>query len=163
MIFFTTLPLWLLGIFVAIATLVAMAGPVIVRQGVNLERLRTNNEVAGFTFWRRPTACLLIATITAGMPIAAWAQTCPPGYYYASDGNCYPGPPPTYAPPAYDVAPPVVPPPVVTDGFLLGLGILLGGLAASGGDHEYRGNEDYHPPQRRGPPEGHGRGPYEHH
>jgi len=50
-------------------------------------------------------ARVLAATLGAGVPLAVQAQSCPPGYYYASDGNCYPGPPPSYPPPPYDTAP----------------------------------------------------------
>jgi hypothetical protein len=47
----TTLPLWLSGVLlVGGATLLAMAAPVLVRKRVASERLRINNEVAGFTF-----------------------------------------------------------------------------------------------------------------
>jgi hypothetical protein len=127
-------------------------------------RLEEGAEMGGRGDLRwRATAYVLMGTIAVGAPVAAWAQSCPPGYYYASDGNCYPGPPPTYAPPAYDAAPPVAPPPVVTDGFLLGLGILIGGLAASSHDHEYQGREQYRPPERRGPPQEYHPSPYEHH
>ena len=99
----------------------------------------------------RGMACVLVATLAAGVPLAAQAQSCPPGYYYASDGNCYPGPPPTYAPPPYDAAPPVVPPAAVMDGLLIGLGLLVGGAIAS--DHGgHRGPPEQHrPPERRGP------------
>ncbi|MDE2165125.1 MAG: hypothetical protein KGJ66_02150 [Alphaproteobacteria bacterium] len=114
--------------------------------------------------FRRALAGVLAGALGVAMPLAAFAQTCPPGYYYASDGNCYPGPPPTYPAPAYDATPPVAPPPVVMDGFLLGLGILIGGLAASehhGGD---RGRPEEHgPPRGYSPPPGHRPGSYEHH
>ncbi|HYB56138.1 MAG TPA: hypothetical protein VEK12_08210 [Alphaproteobacteria bacterium] len=47
---------------------------------------------------------------------------CPAGYYLASDGMCYPGSPPVYYPPDYDVAPPIYQPPVIFDGFIPGIG-----------------------------------------
>jgi len=58
---------------------------------------------------------------------------CPPGYYYASDGQCYPGAPPVYPPPDYDVAPPVFLPPVVIDGFVPGIGFGRGNWGGHGG------------------------------
>jgi hypothetical protein len=78
-----------------------------------------------------------LALGTWGGTSAAIAQTpvCPAGYYYASDGQCYPGGPPAYPPPVYEVAPPVYQPPVVADGLVIGLGLgaLIGG-AERGGD-----------------------------
>lgn len=109
---------------------------------------------------RRGMACVLAGTLAAAVPIAAQAQSCAAGYYYASDGYCYPGPPPNYPPPAYDTAPPVSTPPVVTDGLLIGLGLLIGAAIESDhGDHRGR-PEEHRPPPRRGQPEPHG--PYEH-
>ena len=98
---------------------------------------------------KRAAACLLCGTLAAGWPLEVLAQTCPPGYYYASDGNCYQGPPPSYPPPAYETVPPVSPPPAVTDGLMIGLGLLLGGLLV-GGHPEHRGRPEAHrPPPRR--------------
>ena len=49
--FLTTLPLWLSAVILIVpTTLLAMAGPVIVRRYVEVSQLRTNNEVAGFKF-----------------------------------------------------------------------------------------------------------------
>jgi hypothetical protein len=49
--FLTTLPLWLSAvILIGPTTLLAMAGPVIVRRYIDVKQLRTNNEVAGFKF-----------------------------------------------------------------------------------------------------------------
>jgi Na+/proline symporter len=48
---FLTNHLWFCGILlIGATTLIAMAGPVIIRRQVSLERLSTNNEVAGFKF-----------------------------------------------------------------------------------------------------------------
>ena len=104
----------------------------------------------------RGMACVLIATFGAGMPFAAQAQSCPPGYYYASDGNCYPVPPPTYPPPAYDPAPPVAAPPPVIDGLLIGLGLLVAG-AILAGDRDHHGPpvQRHPPPRHLPPPRGH--------
>jgi len=47
--FLTTAPLWVSGaLLVGVPTLLAMAGPIVVRRYVSLDRLTTNNEVAGF-------------------------------------------------------------------------------------------------------------------
>ena len=51
MLYLTTFPLWLSGLILVIApTLIAMAGPILIRQRVKLEQLSNNNEVAGFKF-----------------------------------------------------------------------------------------------------------------
>lgn len=61
MIFLTTQPLWLSGaILVGLGTLVAMAGPIVVRRHVSLSRLSTNNEVAGFKFATVGVLCSVI-------------------------------------------------------------------------------------------------------
>src|SRR5277367_5786342 len=82
---------------------------------------------------------LAIGTWAGATPTAAQTPVCPAGYYYASDGQCYPGAPPAYAPPVYEVAPPVYAPPAVFDGFALGLGLgaVIGGL--DGGGRGYGG------------------------
>jgi hypothetical protein len=47
----TTTPLWAAAVVLRVPTTIfAMCGPVIVRRYVSLNRLRTNNEVAGFKF-----------------------------------------------------------------------------------------------------------------
>ena len=51
---------------------------------------------------------------------------CPPGYTYGSDGQCYPAGATVYAPPVYEVAPPVYQPPFVYDGYGPGIGIGIG-------------------------------------
>lgn len=60
-------------------------------------------------------------------PAGAQAPVCPYGYYLASDGQCYPGPPPAYPAPVYEVAPPVYQPPVIFDGLDIGIGLGFGG------------------------------------
>jgi hypothetical protein len=99
----------------------------------------------------RRAAISALAALLAWAPLAR-AQSCPPGYYYASDGNCYQGPPPSYPPPVYDPAPPVAAPPVVVDGLMIGLGLLVG-AALFGGREEHRAPEMHRAPERRGPPE----------
>jgi hypothetical protein len=102
------------------------------------------------------SVALALGTWAGAAPAAAQVPVCPPGYFYASDGQCYPGPPPVYPPPVYDVAPPVYPPPVVVDGFGIGLGIGLGGFIGGGGrgDGGHRGGEH----GGLGHPGGHGGG-----
>ncbi len=49
MLFLTLMPLWLSAfVLVVIPTALAMVGPIVIRRFVTLDRLRTNNEVAGF-------------------------------------------------------------------------------------------------------------------
>jgi len=67
----TALPLWVLAIFVVIATFIAMAGPVIIRRCIELERLRTNNEVAGFTF---AAIGVLYAVLLGFAVIVVWEE-----------------------------------------------------------------------------------------
>jgi Na+/proline symporter len=50
-LYLSSLPLWLSALLVVVVTtLAAMCGPLVVRRSVGLERLITNNEVAGFKF-----------------------------------------------------------------------------------------------------------------
>lgn len=70
--FLTTSPLWLSGILlVGLTTVIAMFGPVVVRRRVSLERLRTNNEVAGFKFG---TVGVLYAVLLAFAVIIVWEK-----------------------------------------------------------------------------------------
>ena len=60
---------------------------------------------------------LVVGTWAGAAPADAQTPVCPDGYYYSdSDGQCYPDQP------VYDVAPPVYLPPVVFDGYGIGLG-----------------------------------------
>jgi hypothetical protein len=111
-----------------------------------------NTMSAGTLFFLRRAACVLLGALAASAPLEALAQ-CARGYYYASDGYCYPVPPPTYQPPAYDAAPPVSPPPAVMDGLMIGLGILIGGIVLSDhGDHHGHPEEHRAPPRHEPPP-----------
>jgi hypothetical protein len=74
---------------------------------------------------------LALGTWAGAAPAKAQTPVCPAGYYYASDGQCYPGAAPVYPPPIYEVAPPIYQPPVVIDGF--GIGIGLGAIIGGGG------------------------------
>jgi hypothetical protein len=77
-----------------------------------------------------------LGTWVGAAPANAQAPPCPYGYYYASDGQCYPGSPPLYPPPAYVVAPPVYQPPFVIDGFGIGIGLgVRGGWRRGGWGH----------------------------
>jgi len=68
-------------------------------------------------------------------PADAQAPVCPPGYYLGTDGQCYPGAPPVYPVPYYDVAPPIYQPPFVFDGYGpgIGIGVGIGGRGYGGG------------------------------
>ena len=83
---------------------------------------------------------LAIGTLVGAATADAQTPVCPPGYFYASDGQCYPSASqPVYPLPVYAVAPPVYQPPVVFDGFSLGIGFggrigsERGGRAGHGG------------------------------
>jgi hypothetical protein len=70
--FLTSQPLWLSGLLlVALPTALAMLGPVIVRRYVPLERLTTNNEVAGFKF---AAVAVLYAVLLAFAVIIVWER-----------------------------------------------------------------------------------------
>lgn len=67
-----TQPAWLASIvLVGAMTLIAMAGPVLVRRRVGLDRLRCNNEVAGFLF---ATVGVLYAVLLGFAVIIAWEK-----------------------------------------------------------------------------------------
>jgi Protein of unknown function (DUF4239) len=72
MIFLTTLPLWLVGVLlIGLTTLIAGVAPVIVRSRMGLDRLRTNNEVAGFKF---ATIGVLYAVLLGFAVIVVWGK-----------------------------------------------------------------------------------------
>ena len=48
--FLSTLPLWISVVLLGLAAAVLMLGPIIVRRRVDLHKLTTNNEIAGFKF-----------------------------------------------------------------------------------------------------------------
>ena len=71
-LFLTTLPLWLSAVTLIVpTTLLAMAGPFIVRRYVELNQLRTNNEVAGFKF---ATVGVLYAVLLAFAVVVVWEK-----------------------------------------------------------------------------------------
>jgi hypothetical protein len=70
--FLTTQPLWLAAVILVVpTTLLSMAGPIIVRRYVELTRLRTNNEVAGFKF---ATVGVLYAVLLAFAVVVVWEK-----------------------------------------------------------------------------------------
>ena len=72
MLALTTLPLWLSALLlVALPTAIAMVGPMVVRRFIQLDRLRTNNEVAGFKF---ATVGVLYAVLLAFAIIVVWEK-----------------------------------------------------------------------------------------
>jgi Protein of unknown function (DUF4239) len=72
MFFLTTQPLWLSALILIVpTTLLAMAGPIIARRYVELSKLRTNNEVAGFKF---ATVGVLYAVLLAFAVVVVWEK-----------------------------------------------------------------------------------------
>jgi hypothetical protein len=70
LLFLCQLPVWAAGLLVVVLpTLIAMSGPVIVRRKVDLLRLTTNNEIAGFKF---ATVGVIYAVILAFAVVAVW-------------------------------------------------------------------------------------------
>ena len=67
----TTSPLWAAVLPVVALTLAAMCAPILVRRFVALERLRTNNEVAGFKF---AVVGVLYAVLLAFAVIVVWEK-----------------------------------------------------------------------------------------
>jgi Protein of unknown function (DUF4239) len=71
MYFLTTRPIWVLILLLIFLTALAMAGPLLIRRRVAFEKLRTNNEVAGFKF---ATIGVLYAVLLAFVVIIAWER-----------------------------------------------------------------------------------------
>ena len=70
--FLTTQPIWVSGtILIGLTTVLAMLGPYVVRRHVALERLTTNNEVAGFKF---ATVGVLYAVLLAFAIFVVWQR-----------------------------------------------------------------------------------------
>jgi hypothetical protein len=69
---FTAMPLWLAAfLLVAVPAALAMAGPIVVRRYIKLDRLRTNNEVAGFKF---ATVGVIYAVLLAFAVLVVWEK-----------------------------------------------------------------------------------------
>ena len=71
MYFLSTRPVWLLCVLAVLLTFLAMSGPYVVRRFVTLDRLTTNNEVAGFKF---ATLGVLYAVLLAFVVIVVWER-----------------------------------------------------------------------------------------
>ncbi len=72
MLFLTTHPIWIAAAVLLLpTTILAMCGPMIVRRYVRLERLRTNNEVAGFKF---ATVGVIYAVLLAFAIVIVWER-----------------------------------------------------------------------------------------
>jgi hypothetical protein len=72
LMFLSKMPLWLSGIIlVGMTMLVAMSGPPLIRRRIQLDRLRVNNEVAGFKF---ATVWVLYAELLAFAVIVMWEK-----------------------------------------------------------------------------------------
>ncbi|HWK00103.1 MAG TPA: hypothetical protein VNR41_05285 [Xanthobacteraceae bacterium] len=70
--FLTMLPTWQAAILiVGVPTILAVMGPFVVRRFVGLERLKINNEVAGFKF---STVSVLYAVLLAFVVIVVWQK-----------------------------------------------------------------------------------------
>jgi len=70
--YLSTLPIWGSGILlVALPTVLAMCGPVLIRKRIALEKLTTNNEIAGFKF---ATVGVIYAVLLAFAVIVVWER-----------------------------------------------------------------------------------------
>jgi hypothetical protein len=71
-LFLAGLPLWVAAILLVILpTIAAMCGPVLLRRRIGLERLTTNNEIAGFKF---ATVGVIYAVLLAFAVIVVWER-----------------------------------------------------------------------------------------
>jgi hypothetical protein len=71
-LYLSGLPLWIAAfLLVIIPTAIAMCGPVLIRRRVALERLTTNNEIAGFKF---ATVGVIYAVLLAFAVIVVWER-----------------------------------------------------------------------------------------
>ena len=69
--FIATQPLWISAVILLVpTTLLAMAGPILVRRFFDFKQLRTNNEVAGFN----STVGVLYAVLLAFAVIVVWEK-----------------------------------------------------------------------------------------
>jgi hypothetical protein len=71
-LYLSSLPLWVSAlVLVVVPTLIAMCGPILIRRKVGLERLTTNNEIAGFKF---ATVGVIYAVLLAFAVIVVWER-----------------------------------------------------------------------------------------
>ena len=72
MLFLTTQPIWIAAVILLVpTTILAMLGPAFVRRHIGLDRLRTNNEVAGFKF---ATVGVIYAVLLAFAIVVVWER-----------------------------------------------------------------------------------------
>jgi hypothetical protein len=71
MYFFTTRPIWVLILLLILFTALSMAGPLLVRRRIGIDKLRTNNEVAGFKF---AAIGVLYAVLLAFVVVIVWER-----------------------------------------------------------------------------------------
>jgi hypothetical protein len=71
MLILTKTPLWVLGLLAVLLSLISMSGPLLVRRRISLERLSTNNEVAGFKF---ATIGVIYAVLLGFAVITVWGK-----------------------------------------------------------------------------------------
>ena len=70
--FLSTLPLWIsVPLIVILPTILCMCGPVLMRRWIGLDRLETNNEIAGFKF---ATVGVIYAVLLAFAVIVVWEK-----------------------------------------------------------------------------------------
>ncbi len=69
--YFTSLQVWVLFILLLVLTALAMSGPLLIRRRIAFQKLRTNNEVAGFKF---ATIGVLYAVLLAFVVIIVWER-----------------------------------------------------------------------------------------
>jgi Na+/proline symporter len=71
MYYLTNLPIWALILLLILCTALSMAGPLLIRRHITLEKLRTNNEVAGFKF---AAIGVLYAVLLAFVVVIVWER-----------------------------------------------------------------------------------------
>lgn len=71
MTYFTNLPIWVLIVLLILMTALAMSGPLLIRRRIAFQKLRTNNEVAGFKF---ASIGVLYAVLLAFVVIIVWER-----------------------------------------------------------------------------------------
>jgi Protein of unknown function (DUF4239) len=71
MLLLNVVPLWVSGLLVLAMTVIAASVPTLIRRRIHLDRLRVNNEVAGFKF---ATVGVLYAVMLAFAVIVVWEK-----------------------------------------------------------------------------------------
>ena len=71
-LFLAGLPLWVAAILLVVLPMIAaMCGPVLMRRQIGLERLASNNDIAGFKF---ATVGVIYAVLLAFAEIVVWEK-----------------------------------------------------------------------------------------